>query len=48
VELPTWLAAVTIGAMLGSWFGVKHLPTEVLRNILAALLLVGDVWMLLN
>ena len=47
-ELPSWLAAVAIGAILGSWFGVKHLPPAALRTILAALLLVGGAWMLLS
>ena len=44
-ELPSWLAAVAIGAIVGSWLGVKHLPSSVLRYILSALLLVGGVWM---
>jgi uncharacterized membrane protein YfcA len=47
-ELPSWLAAVAIGAILGSWLGVRHLPSGVLRYTLSALLLVGGVWMLLN
>jgi uncharacterized membrane protein YfcA len=47
-ELPSWLAAVAIGAILGSWLGVKHLPSGTLRYILSALLLVGGVWMLLS
>ncbi len=46
-ELPSWLAAVAIGAILGSWLGMKHLPSGALRYILSALLLVGGVWMLL-
>jgi uncharacterized protein len=45
-ELPLWLAAAAIGAALGSWLGVRHLAPGVLRYILAALLLVGGVWML--
>jgi tungstate transport system permease protein len=48
VELPSWLAATAIGATLGSWLGVKHLPPEVLRYLLSALLLVGGVWMLVS
>jgi len=48
VELPAWLAAVAVGAILGSWLGVRHLPPGVLRYILSALLLVGGVWMLLS
>lgn len=47
-ELPSWLAAVAIGAILGSWLGIKHLPFATLRYILSALLLVGGVWMLLS
>jgi uncharacterized membrane protein YfcA len=47
-ELPSWLAAVAIGAILGSWLGAKHLPSGTLRYILSALLLVGGAWMLLN
>jgi hypothetical protein len=43
-----WLVAVAIGAILGSWLGVKHLPSGALRYILSALLLVGGVWMLLS
>jgi uncharacterized protein len=45
-ELPLWLAAVAIGAALGSWLGVRHLPPRVLRYVLSALLLVGGGWML--
>jgi uncharacterized protein len=47
-EWPSWLAAVAIGAVLGSWLGVKHLPSRVLRYILSVLLLVGGGWLLLN
>ncbi|HEY1978907.1 MAG TPA: sulfite exporter TauE/SafE family protein [Xanthobacteraceae bacterium] len=47
-ELPSWLAAVAVGGILGSWLGVKHLPSGVLRYILSALLLVGGAWMLLS
>lgn len=47
-QLSSWLVAVAMGAILGSWLGVKHLPTRVLRYILSLLLLVGGVWMLLN
>jgi uncharacterized protein len=45
-ELPLWLAAVAIGAALGSWLGVRHLPPRVLRYLLSALLLVGGGWMI--
>jgi uncharacterized protein len=47
-ELPFWLAATAIGAMLGSWLGVKHLAPRVLRYLLSVLLLVGGIWILLN
>jgi len=47
-ELPLWLAAVAIGAALGSWLGVRHLPPRLLRYVLAALLLVGGGWMLVG
>lgn len=47
-ELPVWLAAAAIGAVLGSWLGLKHLPVSALRYILAALLLVGGLWMLVG
>ena len=47
-QLPLWLVAVAMGAILGSWLGVKHLAPQVLRYLLSALLLVGGVWMLLN
>jgi uncharacterized membrane protein YfcA len=47
-ELPSWLVAVAIGAILGSWLGVKHLPSVTLRYILSTLLLVGGAWMLLS
>ncbi len=47
-ELPSWLTAVAVGAILGSWLGVKHLPPGALRYILAALLFVGGAWMLLS
>jgi uncharacterized protein len=47
-QLPSWLVAVAIGALLGSWLGVKHLPPGGLRYILSALLFVGGVWVLLK
>lgn len=47
-QLPSWLVAVAVGAILGSWLGAKHLPPGMLRYILSALLLVGGVWLLLN
>jgi hypothetical protein len=45
-ELPMWLAAAAAGAILGSWVGLKHLSVAALRYVLAALLLVGGLWML--
>jgi uncharacterized protein len=47
-QLPTWLVAVAVGAIVGSWLGVKHLPAGLLRRNLSALLLVGGVWVLLK
>jgi uncharacterized membrane protein YfcA len=47
-ELPSWLAAVAVGGIAGSWLSVKHLPTWALRYILSALLLVGGLWMLVG
>jgi uncharacterized membrane protein YfcA len=44
-----WLVEYgAIGAILGSWLGVKHLSSGSLRYILSALLLVCGVWMLLS
>jgi uncharacterized membrane protein YfcA len=45
-DLPWWLAAVAVGAILGAWLGIKHLPPRLLRYLLAALLLTGGLWML--
>jgi uncharacterized protein len=45
-ELPWWLAAVTMGAVIGAWLGIKHLAPSLLRYLLAALLLTGGLWML--
>jgi hypothetical protein len=47
-ELPSWLGAAAVGAIFGSWLGVKHLPPAILRYLLSSLLLVGGVWMLLS
>jgi uncharacterized protein len=47
-ELPQWLAATALGAILGSWLGIRHLPVAALRYVLAALLLVGGTWMLVR
>jgi hypothetical protein len=47
-ELPWWLAAAAIGAALGASLGARHLAPSVLRYILAALLMVGGGWMLID
>jgi tungstate transport system permease protein len=47
-ELPSWLMAVAIGAILGSWLGAKRLPSWALCYILSTLLLVGGLWMLVG
>jgi len=48
-ERPVGPATVAIGAILGSWLGVRHLPVAALRYILAALLPVeGGLWMLVG
>jgi uncharacterized membrane protein YfcA len=44
--MPWWLAAVTMGAVIGAWLGIKHLAPSLLRYLLAALLLTGGLWML--
>jgi uncharacterized protein len=43
-----WLLAVVCGGSLGSWLGVRALPTWAVRYALAALLTVAGVRMLLN
>jgi uncharacterized protein len=45
-ELPWWLAAVAVGAMVGVWLGIRHLAPSLLRHLLAVLLLSGGLWML--
>jgi uncharacterized protein len=45
---PWWLAAVACGGLLGSWLGVRGLPSWFLRYALAALLLIAGVRMLLS
>jgi uncharacterized membrane protein YfcA len=47
-ELPLWLGAAAIGGVFGSWLAVRHLQPGVLRYILAALLLIGGLWMLVG
>lgn len=44
-SLPWWLAAVGLGAALGSWLGAHYLPDRALKLILAALLLVAGLRM---
>jgi uncharacterized protein len=44
-ELPWWLAAVAIGAVVGAWLSIRHLAPSLLRYLLAALLLTGGLWM---
>jgi uncharacterized protein len=44
--LPWWLVAVGLGGLLGSWLGVRYLPANALRYILAALLLTAGVRMI--
>jgi uncharacterized protein len=45
-SLPSWLAAVGLGAAIGSWLGAYHLPPTILRFVLAALLLVSGARMI--
>ncbi len=44
--MPWWLAAVAIGAVLGSGAGTRHLPAHLLRYILATILLAAALRML--
>jgi uncharacterized membrane protein YfcA len=44
--LPWWLLAVGFGGLLGSWLGLRHLPSTALRYILAALLFAAGLRML--
>jgi uncharacterized membrane protein YfcA len=41
VALPAWLAAVAVGALLGTQLGLKWLPVEMLRRALGVVLLVA-------
>ena len=45
--LPWWLVAVGVGGLLGSWLGARHLRANVLRYILALLLLTAGARMIL-
>jgi uncharacterized protein len=45
-SLPSWLASVGLGAIIGSWLGAQHLPPTVLRIILGALLLASGLRMI--
>jgi uncharacterized protein len=47
-ELRWWLIAVGIGGAIGSWLGVKRLPADALRYILALLLLASGVRMVIG
>jgi uncharacterized protein len=44
--LPWWLLTVGLGGLLGSWLGMRRLPSTTLRYILAALLLAAGLRML--
>lgn len=44
--MPWWLAAVAVGAIVGSWAGAKLLPARVLRYLLAAILFVAALRMI--
>jgi len=46
-QLPTWLVIVGIGAVLGSWFGIRHLPASALRVLLSLLLIMAGVRMII-
>lgn len=43
--LPWWLLAVGLGGFVGSWLGSRHLPSTVLRYILAGLLVTAGARM---
>jgi len=45
-QLPIWLLGVGAGGLLGSWLGAYHLPPNVLRLVLAALLLSAGLRMI--
>jgi uncharacterized membrane protein YfcA len=45
-ELPLWLAAAAVSAVLGARLGINHLAPSFLHYLLAALLLTGGLWML--
>ena len=44
--MPSWLVAVAIGAVLGSWAGARHLPPTLLRYILGGILFIAALRML--
>jgi len=44
--LPWWLLAVGVGALLGSWLGLRRLPPHALRYVLAGLLIAAGLRML--
>jgi hypothetical protein len=47
-ELPLWLGAVALGALLGTWLGIHRLPLRGLRYALAAVLLLAAGKLLLQ
>lgn len=46
--LPWWFLAVGLGALVGSWLGVRYLPPMILRAILALLLLAAGMRMVVG
>lgn len=44
--LPWWLAAAGAGGAVGAWLGSRHLPTAILRYLLAAILALSALKML--
>jgi uncharacterized membrane protein YfcA len=47
-QLPIWLVVVGAGAVLGSWFGIRHLPVSTLRVLLSLLLAVAGLRMIVT
>jgi uncharacterized membrane protein YfcA len=45
-ELPLWLTAVGVGALVGSWLGAHYLKPTALRLLLAALLFIAGARMI--
>lgn len=46
--LPGWLVAVGLGGAIGAFFGARHLPESVLRNLLAAILLISGLKLIVS